>query len=97
MTDGSSPSHVVRIAPAARREIKRLSKQNQRRVVAVMRALAVNPRPHGCTPVEGFDGLFKVRVGDYRVIYKIEDEELLVVIVRVRHRSDVYRQLRGLR
>ena len=94
MTDGSSPSYVVRIAPAARHEIKRLSKQNQRRVVAVMQGLAVNPRTHGYTPVEGFDGLFKVRVGDYRVIYKIEDEELLVVIVRVRHRSDVYRQLR---
>ena len=97
MTDGSSPSYVVRIAPAAKREIKRLSKQNQRRVVAVMQALADNPRPHGYTPVEGFDGLFKVRVGDYRVIFTIEDDELLVVVVRVRHRSDVYRQLSGLR
>lgn len=97
MTDGPSPRYVVRIAPAARRDIKRLSKQNQRRVVAVMQALAVNPRPHGYAPVEGFDGLFKVRVGDYRVIYLIGDDELLVVVLRVRHRSDVYRHLRGLR
>ncbi len=60
------------------------------RVLAAIRALAHDPRPSGVTKLRGED-LWRIRVGDYRVVYAIEDQRLVVTIVRVGHRREVYR------
>lgn len=52
--------------------------------------LAESPRPHGHKKLKGHDGLYRIRVGDYRVIYEIRDQELLVLVVRVADRKDAY-------
>jgi len=60
---------------------------------ARIRALADDPRPPGHQRLAGFDDLYRVRIGDYRIIYRIQDNVLMVVIVRLGHRRDIYRHM----
>ncbi len=74
----------------AQREIDGLPSQVFDRLVAVVNALAENPTPHGCVRLRGREG-WRIRVGDYRVLYNIDKEEHTVTVVHVGHRRDVYR------
>ena len=85
------PVYTVQYAGAARREMRRLSRSQQDRVRAAIDALARVPRPAGCRKLTGFDDLWRIRVGDYRVVYQIEEGHLVVLIIRVRHRCEAYR------
>jgi mRNA interferase RelE/StbE len=60
-------------------------------ILASIVALASNPRPTGCVKLEGAESLWRVRVRDYRVVYQITDRQLLVTVVKIGHRKDVYR------
>jgi mRNA interferase RelE/StbE len=84
-------SYEVEIAPAAKRQIKKLPLDVQQKVVAKLEELAIEPRPDGVTKLEGSDNLYRVRLGKYRIIYEIQDGLLLVTVVKVKHRKDVYR------
>jgi mRNA interferase RelE/StbE len=75
------------------RAIRKLGRDAQRQVVARLERLAEDPRPPGSKKIEGTEDLHRVRVGGYRIVYRIEDQVLLVLVVRVAHRSDVYRRL----
>ncbi len=85
-------SYTVEVTPAARRDLRALERRVARRIDKKILELAENPRPHGVRKLEGASDLYRVRVGDYRILYEIEDNRLLVVIVRVRDRRDVYRR-----
>ena len=85
-------SYQVDIAPAAQRDVKRLPPEIVRKVDAAMLELEQTPRPHGCTKLEGSEDEYRVRVGDYRILYVIDDKAKLVTIARVRHRRDAYRK-----
>ncbi|MEH1795696.1 MULTISPECIES: type II toxin-antitoxin system RelE family toxin [unclassified Nostoc] len=84
-------SYEVEIAPAAKRQIKKLPYDVQQKVVAKLEQLAFEPRHDGVKKLEGSDNLYRVRLGKYRIIYEIQDGFLLVTVVKVKHRSDVYR------
>ncbi len=84
--------YQVDIAPAAQREFKRLPPEVVRKVDAAMLELERNPRPHGCTKLEGSEDEYRVRVGDYRILYVMNDKAKLVTIAHVRHRRDAYRK-----
>ena len=60
-------------------------------MIGRIEALSTNPRPRGCLKLQGAEALWRIRVGDYRVIYSINDEERIVDISIVRHRGDAYR------
>jgi mRNA interferase RelE/StbE len=82
----------VLIKSSAANEIEAVDqKKDRQRIVAKIQALADDPRPAGCEKLSGQQDRYRVRVGRYRVIYSIGDEELLVVVVRVGHRKDIYR------
>ncbi len=82
----------VLIKPSAAKEIEAVDqKKDRQRIVANIRSLADNPRPPGCEKLAGKQDRYRVRVGRYRIVYSIGDAELLVVVVRVGHRKDVYR------
>jgi mRNA interferase RelE/StbE len=86
----------VELAPHAVRQFKRLSKQVQHRLRDVIDALAENPRPAGVAQLSGQEErLYRVREGDYRIIYRIQDDVLLVLIVGIGHRRDIYKLLLG--
>jgi mRNA interferase RelE/StbE len=73
--------------------LSELSRADLRRVDARIRALADNPRPPGAKKLEGVEDLYRIRSGDFRILYQIEDANLIVVIVDVDNRRDVYRDL----
>ncbi len=78
---------------AARKELSRLDKQLARRIARAVSALGADPRPAGCRQLVGYDVLWRIRIGDYRVIYTNKDTELIVLALRVAHRSEGYRRI----
>lgn len=83
--------YTVELRPAARRELLKLPRRDQLRLIRAMDALAANPRPKGVKKLTGLDDLYRIRMGEYRVVYQIQDDRLVVLVVRVGHRKDVYR------
>jgi mRNA interferase RelE/StbE len=79
------------VAPTAKKELKRLPEKTTERILKAVEALADNPRPHGSLKLEGTQNQYRIRVGDYRVIYSIADDVLTVLVIRIRHRKDAYR------
>ena len=79
----------IELRPGAARSLRKLDPQVRRRVQGAIALLAQDPRPPGARALQGRPGL-RVRVGDYRIIYTVKDDVLLVVVVRLGHRCDVY-------
>ena len=82
-------SYRVVVRPAAVRALKKIDHQDRPRIQAAIALLARDPRPPGAKALRGRDGL-RVRVGEYRIIYTVQDDVLLVVVVTLGHRRDVY-------
>jgi mRNA interferase RelE/StbE len=82
----------VEVKPSAKKELERLSNPLLARITRRLETLACNPRPPGCKKLKGGGKEWRVRVGDYRVVYTVDDQELLVEVTRIRHRSRVYEQ-----
>jgi mRNA interferase RelE/StbE len=83
--------YTVEIDDKAAREIRALPRDLQRRVVSKIDSLADNPRPAGCVKLSGLHDLWRVRVGDWRVVYRVQDRVMIVEVLRVAHRREVYR------
>ncbi len=83
-------TYEVRLAPAAVRQLRTLDPPGRRRVQAAIDLLAEEPRPPGARQLVGGAGEWRVRTGDFRIIYDIRDGELLVLVIKVGHRRDVY-------
>lgn len=84
-------AYEIGVRPAALRSLRRIDRQDHARIRGAIALLAANPRPPGARALRGRDG-FRIRVGDYRIIYTVNDGKLLVVIVALGHRRDVYDQ-----
>ena len=82
-------SYRIELRPAAVRALKNVDHQHRDRIRAAIALLGQDPRPPGAKALRGRPG-FRVRIGDYRVIYTIQDDVLLVVVVALGHRGDVY-------
>ncbi|MGK7894054.1 MAG: type II toxin-antitoxin system RelE/ParE family toxin, partial [Xenococcus sp. (in: cyanobacteria)] len=76
---------------SAAKELRKLSLEVQQRIASVIEKLIDNPRFSGVVKLKGDDNLYRFRVGEYRVIYEIDDSDKKIVITRIRHRRDVYR------
>jgi mRNA interferase RelE/StbE len=83
-------SYTVAFTSSAAKELKKLSRQLVARIVPRLENLASNPRPAGCRKLQGGDREWRIRVGDYRVVYTVDDTKLLVEVTRIRHRREVY-------
>ena len=84
-------TYRITLAPAAARQLRKFDPQVRRRIQAALGLLATEPRPPAATQLVGGSGEWRVRTGDYRIVYEIRDEELLVLVLRIGHRRDVYR------
>lgn len=85
--------YAVEFKPSAAREFSKLSRSIQVKIKPRIDALADDPRPHGVEKVSGEEDIFRIRIGDYRVVYRIQDDHLFVLVIRIGHRKDVYRGL----
>jgi mRNA interferase RelE/StbE len=80
------------VKPSAAKEIENVgSKKDRRRIVEKIGGLAVEPRPSGAEKLAGYDDRFRVRQGNYRIVYLLDDARLEITIYKVGHRKDVYR------
>ena len=86
-------NYRILYAKPVEKELRRLDATTRKRVVRNILALADNPRPRGVVKLSGIDNLDRIRQGAYRIIYEIRDGELIVLVVKVAHRRDVYRGL----
>ena len=84
--------YTVLIARRAVKRIAGLPYKDQQRVRAAIDRLADEPRPRGCAALAGAESVYRVRVGNYRILYEITDARLVVQMIRVGHRSDVYQR-----
>lgn len=82
-------SYRIELRPAAVRALRRIDPKDRERIRGVISLLGENPRPPGAKALKGRVGL-RVRVGDYRIIYAVDDDVLLVVVITLGHRRDVY-------
>ncbi len=77
----NTPYHI-KIAPAAQRHIHALTHKNQKSIIKLIEALAINPRPPGVMKIEGMTGLYSEDVNQHRLIYKVEEQEVLLLLVK---------------
>ena len=92
--DSEPRLYRVSLKPSAARELAGLPKKDQKKVARRIDDLARDPRPRGTEKIEGGENLYRIRAGDYRIIYQIEGKMLLVLVVKIGHRGDVYRILK---
>lgn len=85
-------TYRVTLAPSAARELRKFDPQDRRRIQAVIELLATEPRPPAATRLVSGTGEWRVRTGDYHIIYEINDDELVVLVVRVGHRREIYQR-----
>jgi mRNA interferase RelE/StbE len=84
-------AHRVALIPRAARELAAVPKEAQAKIDARILALSRDPRPAGVKKLHGEEGLYRIRVGDHRVVYSVDDKDLLVLVVRIAPRGEVYR------
>ncbi len=85
-------AYKIELTRQARKDLAALPAQMQQWAINTIDSLATEPRPSGCKKLKGGDG-YSIRRGNYRIVYDIQDDVLLVVVVRAAHRKDVYRQV----
>jgi mRNA interferase RelE/StbE len=85
-------TYRVTLAPSAARELRKFDPQARRRIQAAIELLATEPRPPAATRLVGGTGEWRVRTGDYRIVYEITDDELVVLVLRVGHRREIYQR-----
>ena len=83
--------YAITFSRSARKELERLPRQLVERVFPKIESLAFQPRPAGCKKLKGAQNLWRIRVGDYRVVYSVNGSSRIVDITAVRHRSEAYR------
>lgn len=86
------PAYEIWLEKAAERDLKRLDDRLFSQVIRRIRELGINPRPAGAKKLIGQGNDWRIRAGDHRVIYEIDDENRVVKVFRVRHRKEVYRR-----
>lgn len=85
-------SYEVRVETSAAKQIQKLQRTEQKRIMAAVLALGDEPRPNGCTKLSGTDDAYRVRVGTFRIVYVIDDGLHIVSVTRVAHRKEVYKR-----
>lgn len=85
-------SYQVEFSNQAEKQFKDLPQQIQSRLQLRIDALVENPRPSGVKKLEGAENQYRIRIGEYRLVYQIQDAILLIILVRIGHRSEVYRR-----
>ncbi len=84
-------AYTLQFKPAALRQFEKLPRDAQKRIAARIAGLKENPFPAGCKKLSGIPDAWRIRAGDYRVVYQVRREILLVLVLTVGHRRDVYR------
>lgn len=83
--------YSISYVPSVAKVLRKLDKPTARRLLDAIAELAGDPRPSGSVKLRGGDGELRIRIGDYRIVYDVLDDELVVLVLRLGHRREVYR------
>lgn len=83
-------TYSVEILRSAQKKLSKINRQDQDRIISAIESLTHNPRPDGCIKLSGRPA-WRIRIGSFRVIYEIQDAKLIVLIVKIGHRKEIYR------
>lgn len=83
----------LQIERKAQKALKKIPNPYKANLIETIDRLSANPRPDGCKKLKGNENLWRIRVNDYRIVYHIKDEQLLILIIRIGHRKDIYEGL----
>ncbi len=83
--------YKIEISRTAEKQLKKLSKDDQQRVVAAILDLAEDPLPKGSRKLAGYEDVYRIRVGHFRILYSCVAKTLIVIVLKIGHRKDVYR------
>jgi mRNA interferase RelE/StbE len=84
-------SYEIEISRSAEKQLRRLPRREQGRIVQAILPLANDPLPRGARKLSGYDDVFRIRVGHYRILYSVSSRKLVIIILKIGHRRDVYR------
>ena len=87
-------SYRIEVSATAEKQLRKLRREDQVRVLRAIQPLATEPTPPGSRKVRGYDDVFRIRVGTYRILYRVEGRRLLIIILKLGHRREIYRSLR---
>lgn len=85
--------YSIEVTRRAGRDLAALPAPDRKRIARKIDGLAENPRPSGCRKLGGAEALYRIRAGDYRILYEVQDEALVVLVIMIRHRGSVYEDL----
>ena len=83
--------YAIEVSATAEKQLRKLDSTALGRIVKSFKELASDPRPRGCRKLHGYEGVYRIRSGNFRIIYSIEDQKLLIIILKVGHRKTIYR------
>lgn len=84
-------SYRIELAKGVEKDLRKIPSQHAERIGAAIKKLSANPKPAGCVKLVGYDIEYRIRVGDYRIIYQIHDSILVILVIEIGHRKDIYR------
>ncbi|MEH2289417.1 type II toxin-antitoxin system RelE family toxin [Nostoc sp.] len=84
-------SYEVKFSRDAKKQFRKLPIDVQQRIQTKINDLAIEPRPNGVKKLQGDDNSYRVRVGDYQVVYEVDDDVLIVTVIKLGHRSEIYK------
>ena len=84
-------SFRVELAKGVEKDLRKIPARQVEKICTAIHKLSLNPKPAGCVKLVGYDIEYRIRVGDYRVIYQIHDSVLVILVIEIGHRKDIYR------
>ncbi len=84
-------NYQITFSRSARKELQKLEESTLHKIFPKIEILANNPKPLGCRKLQSYENLWRIRIGDYRVLYSIEENEKIIDIVAIRHRKEAYK------
>ena len=85
--------YSVKLSTKASKYLKKVPKKVAGQLIAKLESLGEEPRPHGCEKIKEDKGRYKISSGNYRIIYEIQDKNLLILVIRIGHRQDIYKTI----
>jgi mRNA interferase RelE/StbE len=83
--------YSIRISSSAEKSLKLIPKNDQKRIVATILKLVTEPFPEGYKKLSGYNDIYRIRIGNYRVIYSVDQKIITIIILKIGHRKDIYR------
>ncbi len=84
-------SYKIEISSTAEKSLKKIPKKDILKIVEAIQVLSINPYPDGCRKLAGEESAYRIRQGDYRIIYEVEGKKLLILVLKIGHRRDIYK------